>query len=177
MLKQIMNEVKSEAKSNPWDGSENEWLKVKAAKVKGSLAEKIVKKAYESFGFKVSKSKVTDSDLLINGKKVEVKLSCCAFNKGIPSTFTFFQMRPKQDYDTLVFLCVKPNDVEIWEMDKEDFMNEICKDEKGIVIAGGKEKHTRLINEYGKDWLRENDLFHWMKPVNANWPTGAKRIM
>lgn len=176
-MEKLLNEIKSQMSEDPWDGCKNQWIKMKPPKVKGQISEKIVREVFKELGYEVKKSKGTDSDLIINGEEVEVKMSCCAMNKGKPSTFTFFQIRPLQKYNTIVFVCVCPNDIEIHMIDKKDFMEWLNKTKKGIVIAGGKEKYNRLFEKYGENWILHNDLFHWMKNVNADWPDGTKIIV
>jgi hypothetical protein len=172
-----MNEMKSKLKKSPWDGSENEWLRVLPPKKKGSFGEKIVAEVYKKLGADVKKSKGTDSDIIVNGKKIEIKLSCCAFKGDNPCSFTFFQIRQFQDYDYIAFFSVYPDHAEIHVIDKKDFMNYICKNEKEVAIAGGKEKYNRLCKKYGKDWLLNNDLFHWVKDAKSEWPVGTVKVL
>ena len=96
---------------------------------------------------------------------------------GKPNTWTFFQVRQFQNVDDMVFICIYPNKIEVFEIDKIAFMNHINKTMKGIQIIGGQEKKTRLMREHGENWMMYNDIFHWMKPVKDNWPEDTRQIM
>jgi len=75
-------------------------LKMLSAKTKGKRFEQIAQFIFEQKGLIVEKAKNTDHDLIVSGKKLEVKGS--TITKDTDDCFTFLQIRPDQEYDFLV---------------------------------------------------------------------------
>ena len=83
---------------------------------KGKIGEEMVREFLKSQRFAVSdstSSKKSDSDLTINGKKVEVKFSTL-WKKGY---YTFQQIRD-QEYDILLCLGISPDSAHSWVVPK-----------------------------------------------------------
>ena len=180
---------KDEEAKKDWLGTTNEWFySISSPKRKGSCAEKIAKdillksgvdvenKPKKKKGEKVDKKSKSDYDFLLNKKKVELKLSCDYMGKSS----TFFQIRPWQDYEYLVFMIVEPEDVTMYSITKEDFKKyckKVCDDKHSIIYAGGKKKMGILKERYGKNLFDHYDLFHWVKKTNESWPKGTKKLI
>tara|TARA_Y100000296_G_C5030922_1_gene184783 strand:- start:46 stop:519 length:474 start_codon:yes stop_codon:yes gene_type:complete len=115
MITDIVKSLKSEFKSNEiWMGSEYEWMYNLTPKVKGMLGEKITYKLFEENGYAVNINKTFGWDLNITEMKVEVKLSM--LNKT--GLFKFLQIRPNDNYTHILFLCIEPNDINIFLVPK-----------------------------------------------------------
>lgn len=168
MLGQIVEELKYDYAFGVWlPTSKYKWIKDLPAKSKGALAEKIYIKFCEKNGCKISPCENKDHDCIMDGSKKEIKLSTVGKDG---KSLTFFQIRQFQDYDDLVFICVFPDEIQIFEINKKDYMENCGKIGK-IIWAGGKEKMNRLRKDISK-----NDLFHWSKKVDESWPDGTRRI-
>ena len=64
-------------------------------------------------GYTCAASPSSDADLVVDGVRVEVKLSCEWAN----GTFRFQQLRD-QEWDVLVAVGVQPDQVKLWVLDK-----------------------------------------------------------
>jgi len=165
-----INEVREELDEGIWKGEHKyKWIKTLSPKTKGSLAEKIYCSFAKNLNCKVDPPLNSDHDCIIDCEKDEAKLSTICKNG---KTFTFFQIRQFQDYDNLVFICVFPYEIEIWKITSDDFMDYIEKNPKEQTWAGGVTKRKKLNSN-----IMENDLFHWLKPVNKKWPDKARRLL
>jgi hypothetical protein len=94
-------------------------LKTLTPKQKGKRYELITEFALKTKGYKVEKPKSTDHDRIINGYKCEIKGSMLNKNSDI---FSFLQIRPKQDYDKIIFSMFYPFEMIVMEMSKENII-------------------------------------------------------
>ena len=116
MITDIISSLKSEFKfDNIWGNSEYKWIYHLPTTVKGKLGEKIVSNLFEQNGYVVNKNKTPDWDLNISKMRVEVKLSM--LNKT--GLFKFLQIRPNDNYTHILFLCIEPNDINIFLIPKD----------------------------------------------------------
>ena len=125
-------------------------LKTMGPKQKGKRYEKITEFVLTSMGYNVARSKSTDYDRIVDGLKCEIKGSM--LNKNV-DVFSFLQIRPKQDYDKIIFTMLYPNEIVIMEMSKEDILINI---DKGIFKKqhGGNKAKSETYMYYGnKDTL------------------------
>lgn len=155
LLVQISNNLKSqyEGESNPWEGSAFAWIKGGiASRTKGKVGELLVQNFLQSQGFSVSASAGTDSDLSVDGRKVEIKLSTL-WNGG----FYKFQQIRQQEYDILFCLGISPNDAYAWVVAKSDIQWDTMSHQHG----GQRGTDTWWIRcepaNCPHDWLRPSD--------------------
>ena len=91
-------------------------LKSLLAKQRGKRYEEIVIDVMTKLGHQFSKRTNTDNDAIFNGIKYEIKGSM--LNKG-KDVFSFLQIRPKQDYERLLFALFYPKNLVLMEMNKD----------------------------------------------------------
>tara|TARA_Y100000296_G_scaffold64456_1_gene75667 strand:- start:393 stop:788 length:396 start_codon:yes stop_codon:yes gene_type:complete len=84
----------------------------------GSRYEKIVESIFTKMDMNVDPPLNTDHDRIVDGEKIEIKGSM--ITKGTDDEFSFLQIRPKQEYDTVVFLAVYFQEMHLYEMSKAD---------------------------------------------------------
>lgn len=102
---------------------------------KGDAGEEFIKRYAESFGFKVEKtSRLGDWDLLINGKKFEVKLA----SEDITGSLQFNHIRYDSKYDFLLCLGVTPDNLvfDIWPK------GEVATGMAGNLVSMGKNQNS-----------------------------------
>jgi len=181
----IVDKVKEKRlkKVGAWIDSRNEWIFRQSPKTKGADMEEFVKLLLIDAGWKLQIRNKKESDYdyridnLTNGSKVELKGSCLSLKAN---TYTFFQIRQEQKYDYLSFLTVEPNDIQVFIISKEDFTKYIINHMDEVIIAGGKTKREKLQQLYGskpEQWMIHNDLFHWKKTNDGEWPEGTERLI
>lgn len=136
---------------DPWIGSPFEWILRVPSRSKGAIGELLVSRWAEERGFDVRKSPNSDADRVINGHRVEIKLSSLWETGG----FRFQQIRD-QDYDYCFCIGISPFDVHAWLLPKSTLREH---------VIGYMGQHTGAT---GKDtaWLGfpENDPYDWMMP-------------
>lgn len=89
------------------------------SRTKGKIGEELVARWCTHRGFRVSASGDSEADLIVAGRRVEVKLSTL-WAHGV---FTFQQFR-NQDYDYGICLGVSPFDVRCWVVPKNVLLEE-----------------------------------------------------
>ena len=137
--------LQPEAEDERYINSPFRHLKKLLPKQKGKRYEKITENVLKAVGAKVQKPTSTEHDRIIDGKKVEIKGSM--LNAGTEN-FSFLQIRPDQDYDSIYFVMLYPSQLVIMEMDKSEVRNQI---EAGIFKKqhGGKKAESRTFLYYG----------------------------
>jgi hypothetical protein len=147
------------------DWAKSEFLPVRTMtpKKKGVFGERTYIAFLDDQGIKHQKSDSTDYDVKVGRQRVEVKMATRT-NKNKQGNFslTFFQIRQTQDYDTLVFVCIYPEYIDIRQISKKDFMSFASQHPKQIIWAGGQKKRTACNGN-----VNRNDLFHFIIPNNA----------
>ena len=108
-----------------WEDSPFFKLKCMKAKQAGSRYEKIVENIFTNMGIEVDAPESSDHDRIIEGEKIEIKGSM--ITKGTDDKFSFLQIRPKQDYDTVVFLAIYFDEINLFEMTKKEIKEKIKK--------------------------------------------------
>lgn len=91
-------------------------LKRLSAKQKGKRYELITECALKSLGYDVQKPNSTDYDRIVDGFTCEFKGS--TLNKN-SHNFSFLQIRPKQEYDKIIFSMFYPSEFIMMEMSKD----------------------------------------------------------
>jgi hypothetical protein len=104
-----VKEVKST--KSVWTGSSNEFIRNMGIAKRGYLAESIVSEILTTIGKRVAKRINTGHDIIVNNKKVEIKLAtmCDSKDGTTGNYFIINQVRVAQDYDNLHILAVKPD--------------------------------------------------------------------
>lgn len=98
---------------DPWAASPFGWLLKLPSRTKGAIGEKLVEKWAECEGFDVRRSPSSDADRIINGHRIEVKMSTLWAN----GCFRFQQIR-EQEYDYCLCLGLMPQDARAWLLSK-----------------------------------------------------------
>lgn len=133
--------------ANPWVGSPFEWLMSLPSRSRGAAGEAITAAWFELAGLDVSRPLNSGHDRLINGHKVEIKLS--TLWKG--GNYVWQQIRD-QDYEYVVLLGLSPTTASAWCVPKN------VAHEKSVPQHGG---------AVGTDtrWLTVKALVtpHWMR--------------
>ena len=103
-----------------WFTSPFRELKHLHAKQQGKRYEEITRSVLEQAGYKIATHTDTDYDMVMDGKKCEIKGSTVI--KGHNDKFSFLQIRPEQQYDELVFSCFYFDKLEIYKISKQRVM-------------------------------------------------------
>ena len=99
-----------------WEDSPFQWVKGGITPgQKGTVGEKIVEKFLTHQGFRVLPRKGKGADRVVNGKRVEIKLSTlwAATPHNQAGSYKFQQIRD-QDYDILLCLGISPHAAHAW---------------------------------------------------------------
>jgi hypothetical protein len=146
---------------DPYTDSAFKQFKSLSSKKKGKFFEMLYQEYMEGKGNTVTKPDNSDHDRKVNGIKKEIKGS---FLWGTGTHFRWQQIRPGQDYDDMVFVCVFPDRVEFYEADTQTVTAAVeVQDEKGNWIYnqhGGKRVNsgTFCLDGFPSD-------FSWMQAV------------
>ena len=149
--------------SNPWLGSPFEWILTMPSASKGKIGELLVSGWASSRGFNVSPRTSTEHDIVINGHKVEVKLSTL-WKDGI---FKFQQIRD-QDYEFAFCIAISPFKVEAWYLPKIVLREH---------VIGHMGQHTGADGS-DTSWLNfpADKPFEWMNPWGGDLSVVAELI-
>lgn len=96
-----------------WVGSPFEWLLELPSRTRGAAGEELLAQWLTEGGAVVERPKNSDFDRLVNGRRVEVKMSTL-WRSGM---FRFQQLRD-QDYDDVALLGIAPFEVYLWWLPK-----------------------------------------------------------
>ena len=175
----IYTEIMKQNNTNAhWVDSPYLGFKVLPPKAKGAVGERMVREIFQQKGCVIESPTSSDHDLIVDGRKKEIKMaSLTRIEKCGNGNFTFFQVRPNQDYDDLVLVCVHPDRIEVKELSKDILKKFIVENENEMVVAGGKEKRNRLKYAYGDNWMEHNDLYHWLHNTKASYPEGTVSLI
>lgn len=101
-----------------------------SSKKKGAEFEKIVEEYAKKNGLEVKPPESSEHDRIIEGfGKTEIKGSLLW---GSGTNFRWQQIRPKQDYDNMVFLAVYPDRIDFYWASKETVRDAVeVQDERG----------------------------------------------
>jgi hypothetical protein len=187
----IYKDLKTKVLNDPYYNGVFWNLKSQSSKSKGSLFEKIYEYYFNSKGFivkrpgelkDVSKKEkshfdralIYDNDdlvgwsetLEVGRKRVEIKGSFGWIDKkrGTISNYKFQQIRPDQQYDSIVFIYVMLDRIEFWEAPKESLLNVILEQDEN-----GKQIHAQHGGVEGTEtfWLSgfPENFSSWMTEV------------
>lgn len=124
-LLSLLAEISSnlEASRSPedreWAQSPFGWLRQLPSRARGATGENLITDWCEALGYTVEPAGVSDADRLIEGRRVEIKLSTLWAN----GRFKFQQIRD-QDYEIMICIGLTPRleDVAIWIIPKQILM-------------------------------------------------------
>ena len=97
-------------------------LKTLGPKVRGSRYEKITIDLMKALGHKYSRRTSTQSDARFDDTEYEIKGSMLGKNSD---QFSFLQIRPNQNYDSLMFTMLYPDRVVIMTMTKDQVKHNV----------------------------------------------------
>ena len=103
-----------EDKDSEWVNSPFKWIRGLASRRRGKVGEEIIARWLTVEGLEIGSPAGTDSDLMVNGVRVEVKMSTL-WEVG---TYTFQQIRD-QDYAFLICLGLSPVEAHCWVLPKD----------------------------------------------------------
>ncbi|MGY1713085.1 hypothetical protein ACI78R_01370 [Geodermatophilus sp. SYSU D01106] len=133
---------------SPWVGSPFEWLMILPSRSKGAAAEKLTEQFLVTSGLAVGRPVNSGHDRLVNGHKVEIKMS--TLWKG--GTYTWQQIRD-QDYEFCLLLGLSPQTASAWLVPKA------VAQEKSVPQHGGQAgMDTRWLTVDAAnppDWMKE----------------------
>lgn len=139
------------SEDDPWIGSPFEWILRVPSRTKGAIGEMLVSEWASAKGLHVKRSPSSEADRVINGHRIEIKMSTLWKSGG----FKFQQIR-EQDYDFCLCLGISPSEIHAWLLPKE-LLREY--------VIGHMGQHT---GAGGSDtaWLgfQVNDEYDWMAP-------------
>jgi hypothetical protein len=152
------------APDDPWVGSPFEWILRVPSRSKGAIGENLVAGWAASKGFDVTRSHNSDADRIINGQRIEIKLSTLWKRN---SDFKFQQIRD-QEYDFALCIGISPFDAQAWLLPKEVLRE---------FVIGHMGQHT---GAGGSDtsWIGfpANSPYDWMKPYGERLSDVAKLL-
>ena len=117
--------------SSEWNGSPFEWIKSRRSRQIGKIGELLVSGWMATRGFDVAKSPDSNADRIIEGKRVEIKLSTLWEN----GRYKFQQLRD-QNYELAICLGLSPFEAHCWIIPKADILR-LWKIEKVISSQHG----------------------------------------
>jgi len=106
-------ELDYQQEEDPWFGSPFGWIKRQQSRRRGKIGEQLVAGFLAAKGFDIARPPDSEADLLVNGRRVEVKFST-VWNTGV---YKFQQVRD-QDYEIMVCLGLCPFDAHCWVIPK-----------------------------------------------------------
>lgn len=98
---------------DPWAGSPFEWILKTPSRSKGAIGELLVEGWAAHRGFTVRRSPSSEADRVINGHRIEIKMSTLWKSGG----YKFQQIRD-QAYDYCLCLGLSPFEVHAWLLPK-----------------------------------------------------------
>ena len=110
-----------------------------SGKAKGSFGERLYRNFVERNGYSTTKATNSGHDLIVNGRKVEVKLAA----ENTDRRFIINQVKLKGDYEIMVLILVEPNGVSSWVTTKEGILslsgNPQHQNEEVMIVASKEE--------------------------------------
>ena len=101
-----------------WRGSPFAWILQTSSRQRGKIGEELVAAWLESKGFDVQRSPDAQADRVVNGHRVEVKLSTL-WKSGV---YKFQQLRD-QNYEYAICLGVSPFQIHCWTLPKSEILD------------------------------------------------------
>lgn len=134
-----------------WDDSPFKWVLSLPSRTKGAIGEKLIQEFFRDNGFEVLRPvKGTDHDRVINGHRVEIKMSTL-WSDG--DQYVFQQIR-NQEYDVCLCVGISPSKIHCWLIPKEQLVTD--KEGFGPQHGGSKGKDTKWLHidpDQPQKWL------------------------
>ena len=143
----------TENKHNMWTGSIFEYIKQSSTCTKGLIGESIIRDYYKYNNHTVNKRTSVGNDIVIDNKKIEIKLSCIN-NTGY---FKWLQIRPDDDFDYLYLVSIYPNNVKVHQFSKHEVL-ELCNNNILKSQHGGSRNTNYSIKYLG---IKESNMPSW----------------
>lgn len=125
------------ADDDAWRGSPFHWIKARPSRQVGTIGEKLVAGWLATRGFDVVRSPDSEADRLVNGHRVEIKLSTLWKNGG----YKFQQLRD-QRYELAICLGLSPFDAHCWVLPKRELVKRWeASIAEGRVVGGLRSQH------------------------------------
>lgn len=147
MLVSIANTLKEKHKheKREWRDSPFRWMvEGVPPRTKGKIGEELVAAWCAGKGFSVAPSGDSEADLIIEGRRIEIKLSML-WESGI---FKFQQLRD-QNYEYAICLGISPFDVQCWIMSKE-LLREHVIDKDATARWGTRKRYVLVLCQAGR---------------------------
>ncbi len=156
-----------------WRGSPFHWIKMRPSRQVGSIGEKLVAGWLATRGFDVARSPDTAADRLVNGHRVEIKLSTLWKNGG----YKFQQLRD-QDYELAICLGLSPFDAHCWVLPKAELLRRWrASIADGREVGGLRSQHGGAT---GRDtaWLAFDAAAppDWLRPYGGTLAEAAAKL-
>jgi len=110
-------QIEYEASDSAWSGSPFEWIRERPSRQVGMIGERLVAGWLAARGFNVTRAPDSDADRLVEGRRVEVKLSTL----WASGHYKFQQLRD-QDYEMAICLGLSPFTAHCWVIPKADII-------------------------------------------------------
>jgi hypothetical protein len=131
-----------------WAASPLNWIRqVPSSHKKGKIGESLVTEWARGAGFDVGPRLHRGHDCVIQGLKVEVKLSL-RWNNG---TFTFLGLRDF-DYDVAALLAIAPTEAYLWIVPKQILLANVFSQRRGA--SGRGSQWFKFPTDRPPEWLR-----------------------
>lgn len=119
-----------------WAESPFAWIRTRPSRQRGKIGEQLIAGWCAARDLDVVRSPDSDADRIIEGKRIEIKLSTLWAN----GHYKFQQIRD-QKYDYLLCIGISPFDVHAWIMKKSELPLELMPHQHG----GGSGRDTRWM--------------------------------
>lgn len=103
-----------------WKDSPFAWIRNHPSRTKGTIGEKLVAGYLATKGFDVTRSPDHEADRIVNGRRVEIKMSTLWRDSG---SYRFQQLRD-QNYEFALCLGISPFDAHCWVLPKSIIMDQ-----------------------------------------------------
>lgn len=110
----LKNSYVIDGQIDPWASSPFAWIRQRPSRQVGKIGEQLISEWCKEKGLIISKSGDSECDLVINDKRVEVKLSTL-WESGV---YTFQQIRD-QNYEYAILLGLSPACAHCWVVSKK----------------------------------------------------------
>lgn len=153
---------------DPWIGSPFEWILRVPSRTKGAIGEALVAGWAAAKGYDVVRSRNSDADRVINGHRVEIKMSTLWKSGG----FKFQQIRD-QEYDYCFCIGISPFDAQAWLLPKPLLLERVIGHMGQHTGAGGTDTSWLGFQaDYPYDWMEPygDRLFDVAKLLETNGP-------
>ena len=124
-----------------------------APRSKGKIGETLVRNCCLSKNIRCEKALNSQHDLIINGKRIEIKTSF--INKD--NRLLFQQIRINQNWDFIIFVGFYTNDVKVWCMTKS-YIEELVK--QNIIVKQHSKENLWV-------WIDGYNIPNWLLPKSA----------